>query len=434
MKYSSANIKARKSQTKKISMGPEDMKVAIIISLLGVLGFDEDGQIVDKILFKKDPKLIAEKLSLVDAGRAIDETTYLVRRIKKKGYTGFIFENVANAKTVERALGVEVSIAQPSPQGEILRKKLERYATEVGFVEQPQELRDLVREVSMELTRLRVKKAGEKRDLMIAQAILSIDDLDKTANLFMGRIREWYGVHFPELDRLIEKHETYARLVSNLGKKGEFTAERLAEMGMPENKSAQIARAAEKSMGAELTDTDVEQIQNLCKQTLELYNLRQALEKYADTTVEEVAPNLQALVGSLLAARLIALAGGLTRLGKMPSSTIQVLGAEKALFRALKTGTRPPKHGIIFQDTLVHDAKKWQRGKTSRALAGKLAIAARADAFSGRYIGDSLKVDLKKRIDEIKEKYRKPPPPIEHRQKRQKPRRGKRRKKRGYKR
>jgi nucleolar protein 56 len=93
-----------------------------------------------------------------------------------------------------------------------------------------------------------------------------------------------------------------------------------------------------------------------------------------------------------------------------PASTIQVLGAEKALFRSLKTGARPPKHGLIFQHTLLHDAKKWQRGKIARALAGKLAIAVRADAFGGRDLGDTLKANLEKRLEEIREKYKEPPP------------------------
>ncbi len=386
------------------------MKATIIVSLIGVLGF-EDGLIVDKILFERDPKFIAEKLNSVEAGKAIDEVTFLVQRLEKKGYNNFVFENATIAESIEKKLKVETSIAHPSPQGENLRRNMEQFAIEVGFARQAEKSRELIREVSLELTRLKVKKAGEKRDLMVAQAILSIDDLDKTVNLFMGRIREWYGLHFPELDRLIEKHETYARLVLNLRKRQNFAAENLEREGLPANKATQVAEAAQNSMGAELTEGDIEQIQTLCKQTLELCVLRQALQDYADSTVEEVAPNVQALVGSLLAARLISLAGGLENLAKMPASTIQVLGAEKALFRALKTGARPPKHGIIFQYNIIHDAKKWQRGKMSRALAGKLAIAARTDAFSSRYIGNALKADLEKRVDEIKEKYRKPPPP-----------------------
>jgi len=98
-------------------------------------------------------------------------------------------------------------------------------------------------------------------------------------------------------------------------------------------------------------------------------------------------------------------------LAKLPASTIQILGAEKALFRSLKTKARPPKHGIIFQHPLIHDGKRWQRGKIARALAGKLAIAARVDAFKGNYVGDKLKADLEKRLEEIKERYEKPPPP-----------------------
>jgi nucleolar protein 56 len=410
------------------------MKATIIQSLIGVLSFDEKGQVVDKIVYAKDPKLIAEKASLTDAGKTLNETIALVQQLKKKGYSAFVFENATIAKTVENKLGVKVEVAQPSEHGEMLRNDLERFAVEAGFVDQPEKLRELIREISIELTRLRVKKAGEKRDLMVAQAILSIDDLDKTINLFMGRAREWNGLHFPELDRMVEKHETYSNLVLNLGRRENFTVENLEKEGLSANKAEQIAKTSRKSMGAELTDMDIQQIQNLCRQILELYNLRHTLQNYADSTVEEVAPNVQALVGSLLTARLIALAGGLTNLAKMPASTIQVLGAEKALFRSLKTGTRPPKHGIIFQDALIHEAKKWQRGKMSRALAGKLAIAARTDAFSGRFIGDLLKADLAKRVTEIKEKYEKPPPTKEKKPKKFKPAPRRRRKKRGYRR
>ncbi len=405
------------------------MQATIVVSPMGALGFDENSQVIDKILFKKDPELIAEKLDLLESGKAVDEVIFLVQQLKKNGYTKFVFENTGLANTIEEKLKVATSTAHPSLQGETLRKNPEKFALETGFVEAPQELRKLIREVSLELTRLRVKKAGEKRDLMVTQAILSMDDLDKTANLFMARIREWYGLHFPELDRLLDKHETYARLVLKLGKKRNFTVENLEKEDLPTGKAAQIAQVAEKSMGAELTDIDIEQIQALCGQTLDLYKLRKNLQNYADSTVEEVAPNVQALVGSLLAARLIALAGGLNNLAKMPSSTVQVLGAEKALFRALKTGTKPPKHGIIFQHPLIHEAKNWQRGKISRTLAGKLSIAARADAFSSRYIGGALEEALEKRVEEIKEKHQKPP--ISQKPRKLQPRIGKRRKKHG---
>jgi nucleolar protein 56 len=265
----------------------------------------------------------------------------------------------------------------------------------------------------MEMSKLRVKRAVEKRDLIIAQAIQTLDDLDKTLNLFMGRVREWYGIHFPELDRLLDKHETYARLVLDLGSKDNFTVENLIKEDIPDSKAEQIVKVAEASMGADLAKADVVQIQTLCKSVLNLYQLRQGLEDYLEKSMDEVAPNVKALTGALLGARLIAISGGLTNLARRPASTIQVLGAEKALFRSLKTGTRPPKHGIIFQHAYLHDAKKWQRGKIARALAGKLAIAARMDAFGGRYMGEELKANLDRRIEEIREKYAEPPPVIE---------------------
>jgi nucleolar protein 56 len=192
------------------------------------------------------------------------------------------------------------------------------------------------------------------------------------------------------------------------------------EEDVPESKAEQIVRATKTSMGADLAEADLAQIQALCKSTLSLYGLRQTLENYLEKAMDEVAPNVKALTGALLGARLIAITGGLTNLARRPSSTIQVLGAEKALFRSLKTGARPPKHGMIFQHAYLHDAKRWHRGKIARALAGKLAIAARVDAFGGKYVGEELKASLDKRIEEIREKYVEPPPVTEKKPKQDK--------------
>jgi len=233
-------------------------------------------------------------------------------------------------------------------------------------------------------------------------------------NLFMGRLREWYGVYFPELDRLVEKHETYSRLVVKLGNKDNFTVENLEAENIPKERTQLIVKAADSSMGADISDRDLEQIQTLAKDVLAFYELRKSMEEYIENTMEEMAPNVKAVAGALLGARMISIAGSLQNLAMRPASTIQVLGAEKALFRSLKTGARPPKHGLIFQHTLLHDAKRWQRGKIARVIAGKLAIAARADAFGeGHFIGAQLKEDINKRIEEIREKYKEPPPPKE---------------------
>lgn len=390
------------------------MKATIVECLMGVFGFGEANKLVGHVFFPKDPREIAERLGKVEAGKAIEEIVTLVEKLQGKGYTTFVFESSKIAQNAREKLKIEVDVEKPSEAGELLRENLEKFAVDLGFVKRAAELREWVHKVSMELTKMKVRKAVEKRDLLVVQAIQTIDDLDKTLNLFMSRIREWYGLHFPELDRLIDKHETYARLVVNFGRKNDFTAENLEKEGLPKAKAKQIAQIATASMGTDLNEGDMDQIQAMCKNTLELYDVRQSLEKYLDSVMDEVAPNTRALAGSLLGARLIALAGGLTNLAKLPASTVQVLGAEKALFRSLRTGTRPPKHGIIFQHSLIHEAKRWQRGKVARALAGKLTIAARIDAFSGKYAGDKLKVDLKKRIEEIKEKYVEPPPPKKH--------------------
>lgn len=386
------------------------MKASVVECVMGVLSFDEHNKLVESILFPKDPKKIAERLTKLEAGKIVDEIVNMVEKLKEKGYTFFVFENAEIARNAHERLKIAVEVMRPSEAGELLRGDLEKFAVRLGFVKERAELRDWTHKVSVELTKMRVRRAVEKRDLVVAQAIQTIDDLDKTVNLYMGRIREWFGLHFPELDRLLEKHETYARLVVNLGRRKNFTAENLETEGLPKAKAQQISLATEKSMGADLEDYDLKQIQALCKNTLQLYDTRQSLEGYMDSTMEEVAPNIKALVGSLLGARLIALTGGLSNLAKMPASTVQVLGAEKALFRSLKTGARPPKHGIIFQHVLIHEAKRWQRGKMARALAGKLAIAARTDAFSGKYIGDDLKARLERRIKEIQEKYEEAPP------------------------
>jgi nucleolar protein 56 len=396
-------------------MEGKGLKATIIECVMGVFGFGEANELVDRVLFPKNPKETAERLGKIETGKVVDEIAVLIEKLQRKGYTSFVFESSEMARNAHEKLGIKVDMKRPSEAGEVLRGNLEKFAVDVGFVERAAELRDWTRKVSIELTRMRVKKAIEKRDLVVVQAIQTIDDLDKTLNLFMGRIREWYGLHFPELDRIVDEHETYARLITSLGKREKLTTENLEKEGLPKAKAEKIAEASKKSMGAELGEEDIDQIQAICKNVLGLYDARQSLERYVDSVMEEIAPNISAITGPLLGARLIALAGGLKNLAKMPASTVQVLGAEKALFRALRTGTRPPKHGIIFQHSLIHEAKPWQRGKVARGLAGKISIAARVDAFGGKYKGDELKADLERRIEEIQEKYGEPPPKKLHR-------------------
>jgi len=387
------------------------VKATIVESVIGVFGFGEDNELAEKVFFPKDPQKTAERLQKIEKGTVIKEISSLVDKLRAKGYTHFVFENQEMARNAREKLNIEATTETSTEAGKRLRENLEKFALDLEFVEKPEQLRARVHNISIELAKMKVKTTIERRDLLVAQAVQTVDDLDKSLNIFMSRVREWFGLHYPELDRLLDKHETYARLVVNLGTRENFTAENLEKEGLPKAKSQKIAKVAAASMGADLSGEDLNQIQDMSRSVLELYGVRQSLEKYVDSVMEEVAPNTRTIGGSLLGARLLALAGGLLNLAKLPASTIQVLGAEKALFRSLKTKARPPKHGIIFQHPLIHDAKRWQRGKIARALAGKLAIAARVDAFSGKYAGDELKANLEKRIEEIRKRYEKPPPP-----------------------
>src|SRR4030043_2146444 len=389
------------------------MKALIVQFPFGFAAFNEKGKLMDQGLFPKKPQAAAKALAKIEAGKVSDELSALVNKLKDAGYDVFAFENAAVAADAQKKLNVTGEVADAA-EVETVRSRMDNVAVEAGFIKDAKELGVWTRNVSMEIAKLKVKGAVEKRDLIVAQAIQTLDDLDRTVNLFMGRMREWYGVHFPELDRLIEKHEPDAGLVVNLGDKNNFTLKALEKEDGPKAKAEAIANVAASSMGADVAEADLAQIQALSKDVLELYALRQGMESYLDKTMSQVAPNTKAIVGSLLGARLIAIAGGLRNLAMRPASTMQVLGAEKALFRSLKTGARPPKHGLIFQHTLLHDAKRWQRGKIARVIAGKLAIAARTDAFGGgHYIGDKLKADINKRLEEIHEKYKEPPAPKE---------------------
>jgi len=247
------------------------LKVTVLACPIGVLAFDEKNLVVERILFSKDPVATAEKLLKIESGKAIEEVTVLIKKLRERGYDQFIFENSGLADGLRKKMKIKAEVVKASEASNFLRERMEDLAVDLGFAKNREELKFWLHKVSMELARIRVKKAVEKRDLMVVHAILTIDDLDKTANLFMGRIREWYGLHFPELSKLVGKHETYARLVLNIGRKEDITQEKLEELGISREKAKKIVETARTSMGAELRDSDIRRIQLICKITLELY-------------------------------------------------------------------------------------------------------------------------------------------------------------------
>ncbi len=384
------------------------MKVYLVEHLIGSVALDGEGKVV---AFEPAPRSLddaVEEALKIEQGEVPAATLRLLDALKEKGVSEVVVESTATARQAS-AKGFEVSVEPGNPVAVGFRDAIAKHAVELGLFGSEEEFYKYLHEASIELTRRKLRRAAERRDLLAAQGIRAIDDIDKTTNLFAARLREWYSIHFPELDDLVRDHEDYVRLVTELGHRENFTKENLVKLGFSESKAEKIAEAAKKSMGADLSDFDVKPIQTLASITAELYRLRSELSDYIAAVMKEVAPNITALVGPLLGARLISLAGSLEELAKLPASTVQVLGAEKALFRALRTGGKPPKHGVIFQYPDVHRSPRWQRGKIARALAAKLAIAAKVDAFTGRYIGDQLVKELKERIEEIKKLYAKPP-------------------------
>jgi len=235
--------------------------------------------------------------------------------------------------------------------------------------------------LSHSLSRHKLKFSPDKVDTMIIQAIALLDDLDKELNTYAMRVKEWYGWHFPEMAKIINDNLAYAKVVMKMGMRTNATDTDFAEI-LPEEIEAAIKAAAEISMGTEITEEDIDNIRSLAEQVVEFTEYRQQLSGYLTTRMQAIAPNLTTLVGELVGARLIAHAGSLINLAKSPASTIQILGAEKALFRALKTKHDTPKYGLIYHASLVGQATGKNKGKIARMLATKTALGLRIDSLS----------------------------------------------------
>ncbi|AAY80682.1 hypothetical protein [Sulfolobus acidocaldarius] len=382
------------------------MKIYLVEHAIGSFGYDESGKLIDFVPNSKDIGKVTEALIENEKGTPLPSAIELINKLKPDQV---VVENDAEVPALQK-LGIKASSEIRNMGTEIFRENLVNVAIQTKIVNSEDELYNFLYELSMEYTRRKLRGAASKRDLLAIQAIRAIDDIDKTINLFSERLREWYSIHFPELDKLIEDHWLYASIISKFGHRDNLSDTGLEEIGLNKEKIEKIMNAAKNSIGADITDVDIKSVKTLSDIILKLYEERLELTDYTESVMREVAPNVTSLVGPTLGARLLSLAGSLEDLAKMPASTIQVLGAEKALFRALRKGGRPPKHGVIFQYPAIHNSPRWQRGKIARALAAKLAIAARVDYFSGKFIGNKLNEELKKRIDEIREKYAQPPP------------------------
>jgi len=254
-------------------------------------------------------------------------------------------------------------------------------------------------------SRSKVKFNIHRVDNMIIQAIAILDQLDKDINTFCMRIKEWYCWHFPELPRVVTDIKVLVKVANFVGQKkslfedGEKLDGLTEILDGDEDLAKAVVDAARASMGADLSDIDMLNVSNFSTRVLSLMNYRKQLHSYLQEKMAGVCPNLTALVGEQVGARLISKAGSLTNLSKAPASTVQILGAEKALFRALKTNGNTPKYGLIYNSSFITKAPGKFKGRISRYLANKCSIASRIDCFSDD-VTDAYGLKMKEQVEE----------------------------------
>jgi len=254
-------------------------------------------------------------------------------------------------------------------------------------------------------SRAKVKFNVNRVDNMVIQAIFLLDTLDKDINSFSMRVREWYGYHFPELMKIVNDNYLYAKIAKFVENKSELSEAQLPaleDIVGDEDKAKEIVEAAKASMGQDISPIDLINVQQFAQRVINLSEYRKKLYDYLVTKMNDIAPNLASLIGEVVGARLISHAGSLTNLAKCPASTLQILGAEKALFRALKTKGNTPKYGLIFHSSFIGRASSRNKGRMARYLANKCSIASRIDCFSETsttVFGEKLREQVEERLD-----------------------------------
>lgn len=388
------------------------MKSYIADTLIGIFAFDEMGNILNFIDFNDDYEKIIEFYNALESDIIQKVFENFLLELKNSGSNEFIFDNKKLESLTSEKFELKTFFESRSIEFKTFRLNLEDHLKKIGINKTSEEILRQYKIVSEELTRKKVSRASGHSDNVITQSITVLETIKKSLSLFSSHLREWYGLHFPELtDKIIEGNIILAELISTLGSRENFTFENIDKIfDLKESKIKALEQYALESMGA---DIELNILQNYAEQIISLDTYRQQLENYLEALMEENAPNVNTLIGSLIGAKLIAKAGGLQKLAYMPASRIQLLGAEKALYRFLKTGEKRPKHGLIFQWNQIRSAKPYHRGKIARVVAGKIGLAAKLDFFNGEFMGDILSNEIAEKIKEIEEKYPNPPKKIQ---------------------
>ncbi|KAK1939600.1 putative nucleolar protein NOP5 [Babesia divergens] len=299
------------------------------------------------------------------------------------------------AVNIQKKLNIDV-VYNPSTVEIARGLKAQFFELVAGLSES--DCRSMALSLSHSLARFKLKFSPDKVDVMVIQAIGLLDDLDREANNFGMRLKEWYGWHFPELAHIVPDMAMYSKAVREIQVRGSTSLDNM-ESVLPKDVVEEIKKASEISMGSELLSDDLAAILELAERIEEMLSYRATLEEYLRVRMRALAPNLTHMVGEIIGARLLSHSGSLINLAKHPASTVQILGAEKALFRALKTNAPTPKYGIIYHAGFVGQAQPKHKGKISRILASKLALCVRVDALQDSE-GPTVAIENKRYLEQ----------------------------------
>jgi nucleolar protein 56 len=364
----------------------------LVETIIGIFGVDDKNEVRVKQIWPNDPKTIINILRRLREG----ETSVISELVKKLASMESLEIFSGNQLLVD-SLNNDFHIEYNDffAETQVIKEQLLELAVANGLIKNKSDYGIFSHNILNELTRFDVHVKLSVREVVLIPAVQLLMDLDTILNSLSGRMREWYGVYFPEMGLRVKEHEDYARIITKLGHREKITRKSLMEMSTKKKNAEKIEEAAKYSMGASFYEADMDIVSKYAQRTLDLYHFRELLVNYISMVSEEVAPNLAYIAGPIIGAKLIEKAGSIKKLGMMPSSKIQVLGAEKAMFRAIKSRAKPPKHGILYQHPYVHNAPRDKRGNRARTLAAKIAIAVRADVFSGNFIAEQLVSQIK---------------------------------------
>ncbi|KAJ8126952.1 hypothetical protein O1611_g6687 [Lasiodiplodia mahajangana] len=331
------------------------------------------------VKFEDSAQALSEYSSLTE-GKVTPLLQQLLDDIKEERKASLAVADPKLGAAINVLPELQISPVSDSSTNDLFRA-VKTYLPELFPELDPDYLGNMALALSHSISRHKLKFSPDKVDVMIVQAIKLLDDLDKELNNYAMRVKEWYGWHFPELDRILNDNVAYARVIIHMGIRENAAGIDLSEI-LPEDLEARLKAAAEVSMGTEIDDMDLVNIKLLAEQVVSFTEYRQQLSQYLTSRMKALAPNTTEILGELVGARLIAHTGSLMKLAKSPGSTIQILGAEKALFRALKTKHDTPKYGLIYHSSLVGQATGRNKGKIARMLSAKAALCLRVDALS----------------------------------------------------